>query len=171
MVYTFSLPLQYKISTLSQPFVMQIGHLTLMIFVPLMVVVYSLALLLYLSGLRNKSWLLVQVLKQNTTFLLLLLLKSYGCHIFFMNSKYSLPLVIYCDNQSVVALSHNHVLQSQTKHMELDMFFVWEKVLNHSLVVPHILVGNQVVDILTKPISQEQFSTLRNKLNIIDYFQ
>ncbi|XP_058725437.1 uncharacterized mitochondrial protein AtMg00810-like [Vicia villosa] len=37
--------------------------------------------------------------------------------------------VIYCDNQSTVALSHNPVLHSRTKHMELDIFFVREKVL------------------------------------------
>ncbi|KAI5417563.1 hypothetical protein KIW84_042246 [Lathyrus oleraceus] len=38
--------------------------------------------------------------------------------------------VIYCDNQSTVSLSHNPVLHSKTKHMELDIFFVKEKVFN-----------------------------------------
>ncbi|RDX78171.1 putative mitochondrial protein, partial [Mucuna pruriens] len=42
--------------------------------------------------------------------------------------------VIYCDNQSKVVLTHNHVHHSRTKHMELDIFFVWEKVLNKSLI-------------------------------------
>lgn len=36
---------------------------------------------------------------------------------------------IMCDNLSVVALSHNYVLHSRTKHMELDIFFVKEKVI------------------------------------------
>ena len=63
-------------------------------------------------------------------------------------------LVIYCDNQSVVALSHNHVLHSRTKHMELDIFFVREKVLQQSLIVRHIPVVDQIADILTKPLSQ-----------------
>ena len=31
---------------------------------------------------------------------------------------------VYCDNLSTVALSHNPVLHSRTKHMELDIFFV-----------------------------------------------
>jgi len=55
--------------------------------------------------------------------------------------------------------------------MELDIFFVREKVLNHSSVFHHIPATNQVVIILTKPLSQDLFSTLHNKLNIIDYFQ
>lgn len=36
---------------------------------------------------------------------------------------------IYYDNQSTVALSHSPVLHNRTKHMELDIFFVGEKVL------------------------------------------
>lgn len=48
--------------------------------------------------------------------------------------KVSIPApVIYCGNQSTVSLSHNPVLHSRTKHMELDIFFVHEKVLNKSL--------------------------------------
>jgi len=46
--------------------------------------------------------------------------------------------VIHCDNQSIVALTHNLVLHAHTKHMELDIFFVREKVLNQSLYVTHI---------------------------------
>jgi histone deacetylase 1/2 len=36
---------------------------------------------------------------------------------------------IYCDNQSAVLLAHNPILHSRTKHMEIDLFFVREKVL------------------------------------------
>lgn len=38
--------------------------------------------------------------------------------------------VIYCDNQCTVSLSHNPVLHSRTKHKELNIFFVHERVLN-----------------------------------------
>ena len=79
--------------------------------------------------------------------------------------------VIYCDNQSTVALSHNPVLHSRTKHMELDIFFVREKVLDRSLIVSHIPATDQVADILTKSLSQARFCILRHKLNVIDSFQ
>ncbi|MCH80541.1 retrovirus-related Pol polyprotein from transposon TNT 1-94, partial [Trifolium medium] len=39
---------------------------------------------------------------------------------------------IFCDNPSAVSLAHNPVLHSRTKHMELDIFFVREKVMNKS---------------------------------------
>jgi len=45
---------------------------------------------------------------------------------------------LYCDNQSAVAVTHNPVLHSRTKHMEIDVFFVREKVLTQQLQVFHI---------------------------------
>nr|KYP51561.1 hypothetical protein KK1_026589 [Cajanus cajan] len=46
--------------------------------------------------------------------------------------------IVLCDNQSTVALSHNPILHSRSKHMELDIFFVREKVISKALVVSHV---------------------------------
>lgn len=75
--------------------------------------------------------------------------------------------VIYCDNQSTVALSHNPILHNRTKHMELDIFFVREKVLNKSLTVSYIPAQLQVADILTKPLSKQLFYRFRDKLRVL----
>lgn len=40
---------------------------------------------------------------------------------------------VFCDNLSAVSLAHNPVLHSRTKHMELDIFFIRENVINKSL--------------------------------------
>nr|KYP72692.1 Retrovirus-related Pol polyprotein from transposon TNT 1-94 [Cajanus cajan] len=45
--------------------------------------------------------------------------------------------ILYCDNQSIIALSHNPIFHSRTKNMGLDIFFVREKVLNKSLIVSY----------------------------------
>ena len=37
--------------------------------------------------------------------------------------------ITFCDNMSIVALAHNPVMHSRTKHMELDLIFVREKVI------------------------------------------
>jgi len=61
--------------------------------------------------------------------------------------------IVYCDNQSVVAFSHNPVLRSKTKDMELDNIFVRERMLNHSWLVCHVHVAEQVTNSDQIPLS------------------
>nr|KYP61335.1 hypothetical protein KK1_015822 [Cajanus cajan] len=81
--------------------------------------------------------------------------------------KFNTPKVL-CDNQSTVSLSHNLVLHSRSKHMELDIFFVREKVLSKALIVSHIPAQHQYADVLTKALSPRRFLFLRSKLNVTD---
>nr|KYP64927.1 Retrovirus-related Pol polyprotein from transposon TNT 1-94 [Cajanus cajan] len=75
---------------------------------------------------------------------------------------------IYCDNQSTVSLAHNPVLHSRTKHMEINLFFVREKVLANQLTVQHIPASDQWADALTKPLSSTRFLILRDKLKVVE---
>lgn len=63
---------------------------------------------------------------------------------------------IHCDNLRAVPLSHNPVItnHSHTKHMELDIFFVWEKIINKSLEICHVSTQDQWADILPRPCLQ-----------------
>ncbi|KAL6314759.1 hypothetical protein AAG906_027107 [Vitis piasezkii] len=74
--------------------------------------------------------------------------------------------VIWCDNISIVSLSANPVLHSRTKHMELDLYFVREKVMERKLVVNHVPTEDQVADVFTKPLSFRFFDKLREKLTV-----
>ena len=74
--------------------------------------------------------------------------------------------MIYCDNLSTVLLSANPILHSRTKHLELDLYFVREKVQNKDILVSHISSKDQIADILTKPLHKSQFQLLRSKLRV-----
>ena len=76
------------------------------------------------------------------------------------------PPTIFCDNQSVFLLAHNPMLHARTKHKEIDLFFVREKVLAKQLTVQHIPGDDQWADILTNPVSTAKFLSLRPKLNV-----
>nr|KYP49490.1 Copia protein [Cajanus cajan] len=57
--------------------------------------------------------------------------------LFDLHVSYLTP-VILSDNMSTVALAHNPVLHTRTKHMELYLFFVHEKVTAKKLQVVHV---------------------------------
>ena len=76
--------------------------------------------------------------------------------------------VIYYDNLSTVMLSHNPVLHSKTKHMELSLFFVREKVTQGKLLIAHVPSSNQPAKFLTKAVSKSKFSSLRDKVRVKD---
>jgi histone deacetylase 1/2 len=73
---------------------------------------------------------------------------------------------LLCDNLSAVSLSHNPVLHSKTKHLELDIHFVREKVLSKQLNVLHVPACDQLADPLTKPLSLADYATICSKLKV-----
>ena len=84
----------------------------------------------------------------------------------FSISSSSSPILFY-NNLSTTFLAPNPIFHSRVKHVELDCHFVWEKVLNKTLVVQHIPSCDQIVDTLTKALPVQQFLNLRSKLTIL----
>lgn len=73
---------------------------------------------------------------------------------------------IWCDNISATELAKNPVYHSRTKHIELDMHFIRDKVLARELEINYIPSEEQIADILTKPLTFTQFNYLRSILNV-----
>lgn len=74
---------------------------------------------------------------------------------------------IWCDNLNVVAVAANLVQHSKFKHVELDLFFVREKVRDRSLIIGEVPAYDQVIDILTKPLSAVLFCKFRQFLKFL----
>ena len=87
----------------------------------------------------------------------------------FLLQELNIPVpvpVIWVDNLSTIALASNPVLHSRAKHIELDIHFVRDKVVAKEVELRHVPSFDQVADILTKPLSQQFFTRLRNKLGV-----
>lgn len=46
--------------------------------------------------------------------------------------------LVFCDNMCIVALAHNSIPHTSTKHMELGLFFAWKRVVQLLHVVINV---------------------------------
>ncbi|KAI3669789.1 hypothetical protein L6452_41196 [Arctium lappa] len=74
--------------------------------------------------------------------------------------------VVYCDNVSAVYLSDNPVQHQRTKHIEIDIHFVREKVKVGHIRVLHVPSSLQYADIFTKGLSRQLFQSFRSSLSV-----
>jgi hypothetical protein len=59
-------------------------------------------------------------------------------------------MIVYCDNVSAIYMSSNPVQHRRTKHIEIDIHFVREKVALGEVRVLHMPSSHQFADIMTK---------------------
>ena len=76
------------------------------------------------------------------------------------------PSVIWCDNTGAASLASNPVFHARTKHIEVDVHFIREKVAQKVVEVRYVPTTEQVADMFTKPLTIPHFAFLSSKLNI-----
>jgi histone deacetylase 1/2 len=74
--------------------------------------------------------------------------------------------IVYCDNVSAQYLSTNPVQHQRTKHVEIDLHFVREKVALGEVKVQHVPSSSQFADIFTKGLPRVLHDEFRRSLNI-----
>ena len=84
--------------------------------------------------------------------------------------KHSQLMKLFCDNKAARDIAHNPVQHDRTKHVEVDMFFIKEKLEGKITEVPPIRTEDQIADILTKAVSSEKFSKFLDKLGMCNIY-
>ncbi|GJS94229.1 ribonuclease H-like domain-containing protein [Tanacetum coccineum] len=74
--------------------------------------------------------------------------------------------LVYCDNVSAVYMSANPVQHQRTKHIEIDIHFVRDKVAAGHVRVLHVLSRFQYADIFTKGLPYPLFANFRSSLSV-----
>ena len=74
--------------------------------------------------------------------------------------------LVYCDNISAVYMTSNPVQHQRTKHIEIDLHFVRERVAIGDLRVLHVPASSQYADIFTKGLPTSVFMEFRSSLNM-----
>lgn len=75
--------------------------------------------------------------------------------------------VVYCDNVGSVYLSTNPVQHQRTKHVELDIHFVCDKVAIGDVKVLHVPTSLQYADIFTKGLPTSLHNEFRTSLTVL----
>jgi hypothetical protein len=75
--------------------------------------------------------------------------------------------VIYCDNVSAMYLASNPVQHQRTKHVEIDLHFVRNRVALGEAKVIHVPTSSQFADVFTKGLPTSVFHDFRFSLNIL----
>jgi phage gp36-like protein len=74
--------------------------------------------------------------------------------------------MVFCDNVSAVYLSTNPVQHQRTKHVEIDLHFVRDKVATGEIRVLQLPSTSQYADVFTKGLPTSIFIEFRSSLNV-----
>ncbi|RVW31138.1 Retrovirus-related Pol polyprotein from transposon TNT 1-94 [Vitis vinifera] len=80
------------------------------------------------------------------------------------------PIRFFCDNKAACDIAHNQIQHDRTKHVEVDRFFIKEKLDDKIVELPKIQLEDQLANILTKVVSSQVFSKFLNKLGMCDIY-
>lgn len=69
--------------------------------------------------------------------------------------------ILWCDNLSAKALASNPVMHARSKHIEIDVHYIRDQVLQNI-----ITIADQIADCLTKPLTHTRFNIFRDKLGV-----
>ncbi|XP_071687289.1 uncharacterized mitochondrial protein AtMg00810-like [Rutidosis leptorrhynchoides] len=78
-----------------------------------------------------------------------------------------LPVDLFCDNNSAIKLAANPIFHDRTKHFEIDVHYIRQKVSSGLIKTVKVKSESQLVDILTKGVSVTQHGYLASKLGLI----
>ncbi|KAL4580545.1 hypothetical protein LXL04_016743 [Taraxacum kok-saghyz] len=85
--------------------------------------------------------------------------------------KNLLPVDMLCDNESAIKLALNPVFHEKTKHFEIDVHFVREKIAKGVVSLVKVESKKQNADILTKSLGTVQHCFLCDRLGLVNPFE
>jgi hypothetical protein len=75
--------------------------------------------------------------------------------------------LLYIDNKSALALAKNPVLHERSKHIDVRFHFIRDCISSGVIETDYIRTGDQLADLLTKPLPRERLQELRGRSGVV----
>ena len=75
--------------------------------------------------------------------------------------------IIFYENQSCIKMIENSMFHDKLKHIEIRYFYIRDMVQKGTIKLQYVSTDEQVVDLLTKPISQVKFEYFYDKIGVV----
>jgi hypothetical protein len=76
-------------------------------------------------------------------------------------------VIIHIDKKSAIKLCKNPIFHEWSKHIDVRFHFIRECIKAGKINVEHVRTGEQLADILTKPVGRVRFLELREKIGMV----
>src|SRR3954468_23099313 len=76
-----------------------------------------------------------------------------------------------CDNKSAISIANNPYQHDCTKHVEIDRFFIKEKLNSEILKLNYVKSEDQLADCLTKRLGPRVYENFCNKMGMVDMYR
>nr|GFA31504.1 ribonuclease H-like domain-containing protein [Tanacetum cinerariifolium] len=83
-----------------------------------------------------------------------------------LNIRNLLPAELYCNNKAALKIAANPVIHEKTKHFDLDVHFIREKVCSGLIKTVKVESKDNLADILTKALGSFQHDFLTKSLGL-----
>jgi transposase InsO family protein len=77
-----------------------------------------------------------------------------------------LPTDIHVDNTAAISHAENYVINSRNKHIDIRTHSIAERIESGEIVIIYVNTKEMIADTLTKPLPENQFRYLRNKMGM-----
>ena len=75
-------------------------------------------------------------------------------------------MLLYCDNQSAIAVTKNDQYHARTKHIDIQYHFIWESIGREIIKVCYCATQDMITDIFTKALPIKTFEHLCTFLGV-----
>ena len=75
---------------------------------------------------------------------------------------------IYCDSSSAIAISHNPIQHSRTKHIDIRYHFLKDNVHKSKIELIFVPSPEEIADVFTKAVDEKDFNHFFKLLGILN---